>query len=121
MQDEKNQSLKLEKRNSFQRNIFRRKYRIGLIIFLIFLFAGSVHLILRHNAELKQKAGEEFIRKYLAPSFQKEPEDLTDEDFAKNTSLRLLYPIGELIDLTFLKKFTNLNKFTFYEGAVTIP
>lgn len=120
MQDEKKSNIQSGKKSSFQRNISRQKYRIGLVLILVSLFVGSIFLVIKHDADSKRKAGEAYIRQFLSGRLDKEPNDLTDEDFAKLTYFHMRYPSGEPFDLTLFEKFTGLQTFIFIEFLIPL-
>ncbi|MBN1972374.1 MAG: leucine-rich repeat domain-containing protein [Sedimentisphaerales bacterium] len=102
----------------------RRKYIIAACIILCVL-AGYVYWVMTytHVYYESQKQSKIIIRKIAAKQLNKDPNELTDEDFA--TINELLIEDSEITDIKLLDKFTNLQKlFISTKGQVyvnTIP
>lgn len=87
----------------------RRKYIIAACIILC-VIAGYVYWVMTYthvNYE-SQKQSEIIIRKIAAKQLNKDPNELTDEDFA--TINELAIEDSEITDIKLLDKFTNLQK-----------
>jgi Leucine-rich repeat (LRR) protein len=104
----------------------QRKYIIIAGLFLLALITSLDFIYITQPDPQLNYASEKVIRQIVASQLEKEPDDLTDEDFANITELRtLIWPKAELkgagqapipvLDLELpnikmLEKFTNLQK-----------
>ena len=84
---------------------FRLKYIIPAVLFLLLIIAVFVYALLTYESQT-DPASEKVIRQWVSSELNKDPNDLTDEDFAKITKLRLFS--SELSDIKLVEKFTNL-------------
>jgi hypothetical protein len=111
----------------------RRRYIIPAIFLLFLLVPVVVFTMLRPKFD---PASEAIIRQAAAAQLGKEPNNLTDEDFAKITELSIgemtqtifsfsgsgnsiKYANNDISDISLLAKFTNLQKLNL--GAINIP
>jgi hypothetical protein len=93
----------------------RRKYIIAAVILCI--FAGCMYMILAYNAETKRREGEAIIRREVAFwVLHKDPNDLTEEDFATLTFANIGYG-NKIYDLKPLEKFTSLQSLFFADES----
>lgn len=88
-----------------------RIYLLAVVLFCI--VAGLIFRVLSWTPvdSETQKASEAVIRRLAAEQLNKDPNDLTDEDFTKFTHL-ILSSKQELNDIKLLEKFVNLQKLT---------
>lgn len=96
-----------------------RKYIIAAGIVLLLIIPVLIFILLPHNPK-PDPASEKIIREVAAKQLNKDPNELTDEDFAEITKfilaeddpsklpLKIFLPI-ELSGIKTLEKFTNLN------------
>ena len=93
----------------------RRKCIIAATI-LLSVFTGYIYLVLTWEQK-SDPINESIIRQAAAKTryLNKEPNELTDEDFAKITSLQLQH--SELSDIKLLDKFISLEYLTL-EGSI---
>lgn len=107
-------SLESVKKDSFQKNIFRRKYKIVLLILLLCILTLFIYKILiwKPVESASQKAyavkSKAIILQAAAVQLNKEVNVLTNEDFAKIKKFSLDY--RSLCDLRCLEKFSNLEE-----------
>ena len=101
----------------------RRK--VFIVVFVVFLVVASVVYILSIDQDRSDPASEKVILEAAAKEIKKAPSQLTDEDFAQITELRIntatilnfsskpviQYP--SIADTKLLKKFTNLRELEF--------
>ena len=113
----------MKNQNDSQKKPSRRKYIIAAVIILCIL-AGYIYKVVTWTPidSDAQKASEAIIRQAVAIQLNKDPNKLTDNDFAQITKLDLgtgqrvgrviLYrkPGQELTDIRILEKFTNLQE-----------
>lgn len=112
----------------------RRKYIIAAGFVLLCIIVGYFFKVMTWQSE-SQKASETIIRQVVAKQLNKDPNYLTNEDFAKITKLKIIESeIGpgsavllknvEISDIKFLKIFTNLESLDLTSityPQVTIP
>jgi Leucine-rich repeat (LRR) protein len=110
----------------------RRKYIIAAVALLLLLTPVVVFMLLRSGYD---QASEAAIRKAAAVQLGKEPNELTETDFAQVTELNIgaaqtiisllnpaasiSYSNNELADIRLLAKFTNLQKLNL--GKINVP
>jgi hypothetical protein len=106
----------------------RKKYIIASGIMLLLVTAALVLILLTQEPK-PDPASEAYIRRQASQKIDKEPNELTDEDFAQIKELGLgvyitilgKYPImiPELSDIRLVEKFSNLKVFAL--GATNYP
>ncbi len=109
-----------------------RKYRIAAIVILLLITSALVLFVFTQTRK-PDPASEKIIREAAAAQLGKDPNELTDEDFAKITELSIgdrsqtifamydeegsfKYAYNKLADIRLLRKFTNLQ--TLYLGSI---
>ncbi|MBN2589851.1 MAG: hypothetical protein JXA96_08305 [Sedimentisphaerales bacterium] len=118
--------LQAESQNMQKKKSSLRRYRLFAVILVTGIVAGYIYSVAAWKSE-SQKVSEKLIRKAAAYQLNKKPDDLTDEDFAKVTTLiienydttELLQKKVELYDITFLEKFVNLQELDI--SNITLP
>lgn len=90
----------------------RQKWRYTIAAVVLLLIISSLVYIWLTQEKLKpDPASEKIIRESAASILNKDPNELTDEDFAKLTEFYLF--AFELSDIKLLEKFTNLKSLDF--------
>jgi hypothetical protein len=95
----------MQKQNIIQNKKHGLKYKLAMAIILALLISALILSWFSHK-EKSDSASEKIIRKATARQLNKDPNELTDEDFAHITELNIKRK--ELYDIKFLEKFTNL-------------
>lgn len=85
------------------------KYIIAAVILALFITAALVFILFTQE-QSSDPASEKIIREIAAKQLNKEPNDLTDNDFAKITKFAIRSQ--ELTDIKLLEKFINLQNLT---------
>ena len=85
----------------------RRKYIIAAV-FIVMLVTGTFAAAIIRWEQKSGQESEKIIRQIVAEALNKDPNELTDEDFAKITFLTLREQ--ELSDIKLLKKFINVKQ-----------
>ncbi len=91
------------------------KYIIAAAVLLLCIFAGLIYRVITWTPvdSESRKASETNIRMAAAKELKKDPNDLTDTDFAK---ISVIYISRiELSDIKLLEKFINLKELNFYD------
>ncbi len=121
-----------EKQNDIQKKTSRWKYIIAAAVLLLLIMPVAVFIMLRSQYDPESEAA---IRQAAAEQLGKDPNDLTDEDFAKITEISIgvtqkivsftdpvssiNYANNELADIRLLAKFRNLQKLNL--GKINVP
>lgn len=92
------------------KNLSKRKYILGAVFLLLLLTPVLVFVMFNSKSD---PASEKIIREIAAEQLGKNPNDLTNEDFAKIATLSLNGE--ELFDIKLLEKFTNLKVLEFHK------
>jgi Leucine-rich repeat (LRR) protein len=112
-----------------------RKYIIAAAVILLFITSALVLFVFTQTRK-PDPVSEKIIREATAAQIGKDPNSLTDEDFAKITELSIgdrsqtivamydegdsfKYAYNKLVDIRLLNKFTNLQ--TLYLGSIDVP
>ena len=101
-------SENVEKQNN---KAFRLRYILAAVLIISTVIALSIFSSLNHESQSDPES-EKIIREAAAKQLNKEPNDLTDEDFEKITELTI--GRGNLKDISLLEKFTNLQELQLY-------
>ena len=97
----------IHKKNNTNIKLFFWKYKFTVVALLLSIFTSLVFIFLMQEPK-PDPASEKIIRNWAAAKFDKDPNELTDEDYESFTSF-LLFVI-ELSDIRLLEKFTNLQQ-----------
>ena len=89
----------------------RLKYKISIVVLLLIVITAIVFIFIEQNKP--DAASAAVIRNAAAMQLGKDPNELTDEDFASMTMLRI--KSQELCDIKLIKKFPNLETLFFVE------
>ena len=92
----------------------------AIVVLLLCIIAGYIYHVYRWYSTIDivcQKRSEAVIRSVVAEQFGKDPNNLTDDDFAKITELNLYKK--ELYDIELLEKCYNLRKLSLREISVS--
>lgn len=117
-------------KNETDQNVINKKTNkwkyILVTVFLLLLITAALVFIYFTQETISDPTSEALIRWAAAQRLNKEPNDLTDEDFSKIKVLHFAelklsprglpgvdYMLRELSEITLLKKFTNLEKLNF--------
>ena len=120
----------MKEQTDFQKQTFRKRYIVTAII-ILFLITSALIFILLSQSPKPDPASEKIIRYIVAQQLNKNPNELTDEDFVNITTLSIgvrteiipsMYDEGGLIlteypeisDIKLLEKFTNLQTLDFF-------
>ena len=90
------------------KKLSKRKYIIASVLVFLCILAGLIYRVITWtpvDSESK-KASDVVIRQIAAKQLNKDPIDLTDEDFTKITQIKIINK--ELSDIILLEKFINL-------------
>jgi len=102
--------------NITEKKMSRWKYKLAAILILIFIMS-ALFLSWFYQESRPDPASAKIIREVAAKQLAKDPNDLTDDDFAKITEIH--FQQLQLSDIKLLKKFTNIRGL--YMGSITCP
>ena len=128
----------IEKERKPKKKPARRKYIIAAVIIFLCIFSGLIYRAITWTPEDSEstRRSEAIIRIAAAKKLHKDPNDITDEDFAQfefvlfsskstataTTDLKsLAVQVKELSDIKYLEKFTNLQKLSFVDISSKLP
>jgi hypothetical protein len=108
-------------KNETEQNIIHekpswRKYTLSAVFFALLISADLIFIYFTQEQGL-DSTSDKIIREVAARQLNKDPNDLTDEDFVKITTFYL--SDKELCDIKLLEKFTNLERL--YLAAIQFP
>jgi Leucine-rich repeat (LRR) protein len=122
----------MHKQSNSQKKSSCWRYIIAAVVLLLLITPVAVFMLLRSGYD---QASEAAIRRAAAAQLNKDPNELTDGDFAKiteisigaaqtiisltNPAASISYANNELADIRLLAKFTNLQKLNL--GKINIP
>lgn len=124
-----------EKQNDMQKKPSHRRYITAAVVILLLITSALVLFVFTQTRK-PDPASERIIREAAAAQIGKDPNSLTDTDFAKITELGVgdrsqtifamydeggsfKYAYNKLADIGLLRKFTNLQ--TLYLGSIDVP
>ncbi len=103
-----------------------RKYTLAAVALLLLIFSALVFILVTGKSK-PDSTSEKIIREIAAEKLNKNPNELTDNDFAKITELSftkildsnelakpIVYRTENLIDIKLLEKFINLQKLSIF-------
>ncbi|MBN1974382.1 MAG: hypothetical protein JW787_12135 [Sedimentisphaerales bacterium] len=100
------------KEKIIEKKLFKRKYILATAVLSLLIIAALVFNWF-NNEQKPDPASEKIIREAAAAQLNKDPNELTDEDFAKITEINIYRK--ELTDIKLLEKFTNLQSLEMYD------
>lgn len=124
----------MENQNNIKIKPFRQKHKLIDLVIVLSILVGIVFILLMREQKPDPES-EKVIREIAASQLNKDPNDLTDDDFAKITELTIakeqtvqnkdtgeisiFLTSIELYDIKYLKNFTNLRKLDI--SRITFP